>query len=271
MVVLWNVSIRKAVAVDVPNVAGGKYKTLLGFGVCGETCDPKIVKIAYIDHCYQMESIPESIPWQVEVFTLSTRAWRQPHSSNFPRKSIRFGRKQVVLDGFLYWIATEWIATDGGFRGINLIISFETTFEQFREINLPNALAHYQPYRELFISKLRESLVVLQRNEYHSNSFFVWMMEDGIPKSFTKIFTICTPGETLISVPGFRKSGEPIIEISTYLWHPYEDNSWLVVYEPYSKDISDIGISEWMCSFSLYSYMETLLLLDQPDLTTYDI
>ncbi|KAF5803851.1 putative F-box domain-containing protein [Helianthus annuus] len=47
MVVLWNLSIRKAVAVDVRYVSN-VYDTVIGFGVCRETSDPKIVKITYI-------------------------------------------------------------------------------------------------------------------------------------------------------------------------------------------------------------------------------
>ncbi|MFS8020205.1 putative F-box domain-containing protein [Helianthus anomalus] len=249
--VLWNISFRKAVDVVVPNVAYGKYATCLGFGVCGKTSDPKIVKVTYVDSWKDMETIPDSIPWQVEVFTLSTGAWRRPFSSHLPRKSITFHYDQVVVDGVLYWFVSDRITTDGAFRSLNLIISFDITSEEFKEINLPDALAHHQPYYELSMSKLRESLV------------------DGVPKSFTKIFTICTPDATIITVPGFRKSGEPIIEILDDFRHPHEDSA-LVVYEPYSKHINNIGISEWLCSFSLYNYMETLLLHDQPDLTTID-
>ncbi|KAM0013028.1 putative F-box domain-containing protein [Helianthus debilis subsp. tardiflorus] len=72
MAILWNVSIRKAVAIDVPNVAYQKYKTILGLGVCDETCDPKIVKIICINSQRDIESTSDSIPCQVEVFTLST-------------------------------------------------------------------------------------------------------------------------------------------------------------------------------------------------------
>ncbi|MFS8020215.1 putative F-box-like domain superfamily protein [Helianthus anomalus] len=81
MSVLWNISIRKAVGVVLPNVTDNEiYRTILGFGVCWETTDPKVVKIT---HCFSrrhMEtSIPDSIPWQVEVFTLSTGGtWRSP-------------------------------------------------------------------------------------------------------------------------------------------------------------------------------------------------
>ncbi|KAJ0693585.1 putative F-box domain-containing protein [Helianthus annuus] len=103
--IIWNPSIRKAVAVGVPNMANSEiYRTVLGFGVCCKTNDPKIVKINYIIQWTDIEDVAY-IPWQVEVFTLSTGAWRSL-SNNLPRKSIRFGWDQVVVDGCLYWLAS---------------------------------------------------------------------------------------------------------------------------------------------------------------------
>ncbi|KAJ0917064.1 putative F-box domain-containing protein [Helianthus annuus] len=254
MAILWNVSIRKAVAIDVPNVVYQKYKTILGFGVCDETCDPKIVKIICINSQRDIESTSDSIPWQVEVFTLSTGAWRSPYSSNLPRKSIEFRSEQVFVDQFLYWCATDRVTIDGGIQSYNVIISFDVTSEKFREINLPDALAHHQPY-ELSISKLKESLVVVQScGEINDGVFRVWMMEDGVPKSFTKIFTICTPGTKVLSVPEFRKSGEPIIQTVDDSCGSHEYVTSLSVCEPRSKLISDLGISGWLCSFSVYSH-----------------
>ncbi|MFS8019987.1 putative F-box domain-containing protein [Helianthus anomalus] len=66
--VLWNPSIRKAVTVVVP-AREGIYETVLGYGVCRETADSKIVKIRYITREENTESIISCIPWQVEVFT----------------------------------------------------------------------------------------------------------------------------------------------------------------------------------------------------------
>ncbi|KAK1423677.1 hypothetical protein QVD17_18984 [Tagetes erecta] len=111
--VMWNPSIRKAVSVVVPNVAYGTFETVLGFGVCRETNDPKIVKIIHISNGRDVGSITCIIPRQVEVFTLSTNAWRYSYS-NLPRKSIHFSYYRVVIDGFIYWLATDRIARDGG-------------------------------------------------------------------------------------------------------------------------------------------------------------
>ncbi|MFS8020730.1 hypothetical protein Hanom_Chr16g01419111 [Helianthus anomalus] len=74
MAVLWNPSMRKSVDVVVSNVANGvTYETVLGFGVCRETSDPKIVKITHIVRWGDIGSASH-ITCQVEVYTLSTRA-----------------------------------------------------------------------------------------------------------------------------------------------------------------------------------------------------
>ncbi|GJT57961.1 hypothetical protein Tco_0993015, partial [Tanacetum coccineum] len=65
-----------------------------------------------------------------------------------------------------------------------------------------------------------------------------WMMDNGDKQLFTKKFTINMPDEVNV-VLGFRKSGEPIIEmIRDHI--VLED---LFVYEPYSGHINCFGIT----------------------------
>uniref|UniRef100_A0A251UJJ2 Uncharacterized protein n=1 Tax=Helianthus annuus TaxID=4232 RepID=A0A251UJJ2_HELAN len=66
---------------------------------------------------------------------------------------------------------------------------------------------------------------------------------------------------------GFRKTGEPIVEM---LQNLNDSNAPLAVYEPYSKSFNNLGINGMSFSFSVYPYMETLLLLDQPNFITFD-
>nr|GEZ65164.1 hypothetical protein [Tanacetum cinerariifolium] len=49
MVVLWNPSVRKCVGIPIPNVLySPQGYTRIGFGVCRDTSDPKLVKINVI-------------------------------------------------------------------------------------------------------------------------------------------------------------------------------------------------------------------------------
>ncbi|KAK9077305.1 hypothetical protein SSX86_005642 [Deinandra increscens subsp. villosa] len=264
MSVLWNIQIRKAVAVVLPNPRGH-----LGFGVCSYTNDPKIVNIRPYSRWRDSESIT-CIPWQVEIFNLSTGAWRSLYN-NLPRKSVDLFRSQVVIDGFLYWLATDKIAIDGGLRSCNLIVSFDITSEAFGEVNLPDTLAHDRSRSNLYISKLRKSLVVIESDGVEKTpTFIVWMMGDGNSKSLTKLFSIYTPDVSILGVLEFRESGEPILEISEHdLVYSVYDSS-LVVYEPYSKHITNLGIDGKDLVLSVSSYMETLLLHDQPNFVIYD-
>lgn len=266
MAVLWNPSIRKSIGVEVPGgVSDRPYDNVFGFGVCPVTSDPTIVKITFINMCATMH-YRFSVPWQVQVFTLSSGTWRIIPSSNLPRGSIEVTSSQVVIDRFLYWAAFVRIATtDGGFQTKKLIVSFDLTTKEFKVIDLPDTFSH-RYYTILSISKVKESLVVL---EYNVNSekqvCAVWMLEEADTNSFTKLFTVNTPDASIKRVLGFKKSGKPIME--TFVDN--EDSSELGVYEPCSDHINNLGILGKCHSFFVSSYMETLLLLDQSDGAIY--
>uniref|UniRef100_A0A251UCU8 Putative F-box associated interaction domain-containing protein n=1 Tax=Helianthus annuus TaxID=4232 RepID=A0A251UCU8_HELAN len=171
-----NPTIRKTVELVVASVANGEtYATVLGFGVCRETNDTKIVKITHIVSWGDMETA-SCIHWQVGVFTLSAWAWRRL-GGNPPRKLVSFqfdlpdGFCSVSIDGVIYWLATM----DGG--SCNLIISYDITSEVFGEVNLPNRLAHSPPRHWLSLFKLKESLVVLDNVcEQDRIAYDVWRM-----------------------------------------------------------------------------------------------
>ncbi|KAK1413556.1 hypothetical protein QVD17_35331 [Tagetes erecta] len=263
MAIIWNPIIRKAVVVIVPNVARNVYDTVLGFGVCRETNDAKIVKITCIESyrwSFYNKRLMNSIPWQVEVFTLSTGAWRRP-CNNLPRKSIRFSCDSEVVDGVLYWFADD---VEPGFSICNLIMSFDLTTEEFKEVKLPDSLA--RPDKKLLISKRRECLIVLDYDEDEDelDVYDVWMMEDGISNSFTKLFSVNGEMYPLASIHGFRKSGEPVFKVSEG-----DKCGEVVVYEPYSEHFDELGIYVGRRAITVSPYVETLLLHDKPDLTVY--
>ncbi|KAK9071246.1 hypothetical protein SSX86_009814 [Deinandra increscens subsp. villosa] len=265
MAVIWNPLVRKAVGVVVPYLRNETYQTVIGFGVCGETMDPKILNITYIidNKDIDMESV-SCIPSQVEIFTLSTGVWRSPYG-NLPRKAIQFDlQPHVAVDGFLYWLASEKITRDGGYNSMtySLIVSFDMTTEEFREVNLPDslALAIHTNKHVLQINRLRTSLVVIDHNEVASDpTMGIWMRVDG---GFTKLFSlnVNTPYEI---VRGFRNNNGVIVDTDGR-----GGNQELVVYEPNSYNLDVFWIHDrWVW---VYPYIETLLLLDQPDLMVYN-
>ncbi|GJW90875.1 putative F-box domain-containing protein [Tanacetum coccineum] len=257
--VIWNPSIKKTVTIVVPNVPDDDddddddvdhlpYHTIVGFGVCPRTSDPKLVKITF-NYIYQLEYA--TIPNQVEVFSLSSGLWKRP-SSKLPRKSIWYVYPQVAINEFIYWLAYDMSSKDQQY--CPLIMSFDLTSEEFTEVYLPQSLASCKTH--VCISKLKESLVVLEKN--HASNANVWIMQNG---SFTHIFTINTPITSSIGdVAGFRNNGEPIIAEKKGL-----KESELIVYEPNSKQINSTGIAGPFCYFFASPYTQTLLLLDHKD------
>uniref|UniRef100_A0A251T481 Putative F-box domain-containing protein n=1 Tax=Helianthus annuus TaxID=4232 RepID=A0A251T481_HELAN len=203
--VIWNPSIRKAVDVVLPDMVGdGIYVNVLGFGVCPETIDPKVIKIRIYTE--------DVIPWQVEVFTLSTRVWRSAYSSNVPSKCFWFGGEQVVVGGVVYFLVSDRVdGRDGCDR-----------------------LAH--THCNLSMLKPRESLVAIEGCVEDSELVYhVWVMKDGVPKLFEKLFTISghSPYGSLNSVRGFRKTGEALVELQA---HPVD-----VALHLFDRDVEEIS------------------------------
>ncbi|XP_071714054.1 uncharacterized protein [Rutidosis leptorrhynchoides] len=236
-----------------------KFQSVFGFGVCPRTSVPKLVKISFnsILH-FGCIDIHNHTP-QVEIFSLSSGSWRKSLCMNVPRKSIELERNHVCVDKCIYWYAFDRTVTGETKRKTNLILSFDMTTEEFTELDLCDGLKEeyvdgaYGCTGYLSLSKLGTSLVVLQPKGGYGKEISVWRMEHGVPNSFTKLFVIKSPIESLRIhiVHDFRKTGEPIIE-----------TEGLVVYEPKSGEISDIGIACDYTNSLANSYIETLLLLD---------
>ncbi|KAJ0903537.1 putative F-box domain-containing protein [Helianthus annuus] len=96
LVVVWNPLIGKSVCIEIPD----RVRSVIGFGVCPKTSDPKIVKLS----CF----IDSEAKAKAEVFTLSSGAWRSV-PMNIPFKSLHFWNPQVVRDGVIHWLTYEKI------------------------------------------------------------------------------------------------------------------------------------------------------------------
>ncbi|KAJ0436740.1 putative F-box domain-containing protein [Helianthus annuus] len=229
LIVFWNPSIRKSVDIVLPD---GNYAFV--FGVCPKTIDPKIVKFSPTN--------------EAEVFTLSSGAWRSI-SMNLrpPHESLRFrAGNTVVIDGVIHRINYDY-----EFECHHRIITYDLTSDEFEEVDLPDGL---QSRKNLDISKLKESVVVLEYYYAMEQVCDIWMMrKNGVQKSsFTKLFSV---NVVLHSIIGFRKNGQLILG----------GGGELKVYEPGSEHMNSLGIYGW--HFKVASYTESLLLLNHPAVT----
>ncbi|XP_071688420.1 putative F-box protein At1g50870 [Rutidosis leptorrhynchoides] len=203
--VIWNPSIRKTVVIHLKKGFG--YNETVGFGVCPNTLDPKIVRICKDNY-------------NAEVFTLNSR------------------------------------------------------MEEFMEIHFPDelGLSRISDYN-LQISKLRESLTVIRHKMGTRKIVYeVWKMENiGVTRSFTKLYNInISPKLLLGNLCGFNKNGQLIVE-AVHDSCKGSCNSELIVYDPCTKNISNLGIY-WIDYGSSEStpYTESLLLLDKPYIVIFD-
>ncbi|GJW54549.1 molybdate-anion transporter [Tanacetum coccineum] len=166
-----------------------------------------------------------------------------------------------AIDGFIYWRAYANINLADGIKS-HFIISFNSKSDEFGKVCLP--AGRLVRTNKFTISKVYESLGLFEYYKEGEKRFCdVWIMKEGATKSFTKMLSIEAPDRWMsYRVLELRKNGEAIIEniddtITNY-------SSVLEVYDPSSgRRISGLGINGYPYSFSMNSYMETLLLLDQ--------
>ncbi|GKA08930.1 putative pentatricopeptide repeat-containing protein [Tanacetum coccineum] len=225
MAVIWNPTVRKSVGIVVIPKAGYK-RPIVGFGVCPDTSDPKLVKI-------NVSKMPSR--WEVDVFTLSTRVWKTVYMGA-PFKSCDFARFPVFVDGVIYFRAYDDAHLYGRVRS-NYVITFDLNSEKFGEVCLPKRLVH-APL--LAMLKLNESLGLL---EYCFEGEMwvcgVWSRKDGANKPFTNIYTVKGKG-LCDKVLGLRNNGEVVTEVVD---DEYYEESGIKVYEPSSGHINGVRIN----------------------------
>nr|GEW14685.1 hypothetical protein [Tanacetum cinerariifolium] len=234
--IIWNPTIRKSVDVVVPlskALDGQFYNNVVGFGICPRTLDPMLVRIS-TESGFLIEYLKNTI-WAVEVFRLSLGVWKSL-CVDFPTWSIMVRHNQVVIDKFIYWCATDWMSY------CHLILAFDMISEEFTKIRLTGSLLA-DTNLELYICKLKESLVVIQY-KWHTDlpDIAIWMMDNGDPKSFENIYTINSNRSyaPITKVLEFNRNGEAIVEMTKEL--DEEDEHKLLVYEPNSQHVNHLVI-----------------------------
>ncbi|XP_071727243.1 uncharacterized protein [Rutidosis leptorrhynchoides] len=247
--VIWNPWIKKPVS--IPCVVFGRgYVSVLGFGVCPKTSEPKLVKITYPTSSLEMQTWT----WTVDILSFISGCWKScsiSKISNLLCKSLSLFSSSECVDKFIYWCAYNMK------DAIWVVISFDMTNEEFGVIHLPDSFARYE-YVDL--SKHRESLVLLPHDDNISKyDYDVWIMEGDVTKSFKKLFTVSSTYDC-VKTMAISYKGEAILEM-------LEDNSKenvisIDTYEPASNRFKWTKITAIRWSIYMRSYKETMLLHD---------
>ncbi|XP_071718743.1 putative F-box protein At4g38870 [Rutidosis leptorrhynchoides] len=242
MIVLWNPTIQKSV-------------------VCHNTSDPKLVKIKNIQS--------SGVSWEVEMFTLSLGVWRSISVAMPSKRPVELSWSQVFINGVINLYGNDKIDA-GHENGHNRIISFDLKSEEFGEVLLLDSLVR-STAEDLYLTKVMGSLAVIE-SFYERPVSVVWKMnEEGV---LTKVYTInACDGAFSNRVLEFRKNSEPIMQ-SLFLDNGGEagELTILEVYEPCLGRVKDVWPDEsrgFLASCTVYSYTETLALLNQSDPIIY--
>ncbi|GJU27955.1 putative F-box domain-containing protein [Tanacetum coccineum] len=131
-------------------------------------------------------------------------------------------------------------------------------------VNHTNPQHHLLVKYNLDLKKVNDSLGLLEYYlEGEASVCGVWTRKDGANELFTKIYTVKVEGKSLYGrVLGFRNNGDVVTEVVD---DDHLGDSEIEVYEPSSGHINGVGINGKRGTFTVRSYMETLLLLDESD------
>ncbi|GJV04770.1 F-box domain containing protein [Tanacetum coccineum] len=197
--------------------------------------------------------------WVVEVFTLSRRVW-ETVPMDAPFKLCDLVWTHVFIDEVIYWHAFDDKELDTDLRS-NFIVSFDLKSDKFGEVCLPDRLVYVH---HLLAANVNELLALLEHNDEGETLVCgVWMRKDGENKPFSKIYTVKFEGWLVYnSVLGFRKNGEAVMELDD---GDNNKEAEIGVYETSSGRINSVGIIGKRFTFCVMAYMETLLLLDEPN------
>ncbi|XP_071734248.1 F-box only protein 8-like [Rutidosis leptorrhynchoides] len=199
---IWNSFIQRCIIIPIPD----PKHWVVGFGVCPDTCDIKLVKITDRDSC-------NSVNWDIEVYTVSSGVWRTIPSYK-PRKSIDLTLNSAVLNGIIYFLAKDDSGKTRSGHCRNMFVTFDLTSEKIGEVYLPDSLAFLSGF--LNLSTRMESLAEIHDyKEGEQRVCDVWIFKHVFPNSCEKLFTFKAPNDSYDKVLGFRKNGDLILMRST--------------------------------------------------------
>ncbi|KAF7850239.1 hypothetical protein BT93_L5723 [Corymbia citriodora subsp. variegata] len=238
---VWNIFTRKhkAVRPSHPDLFFME-NTPEGFGFDASSNDYKIVRILYPD-----DEDDEDL---VEVYSLSTDSWR---SLECKVPAFCALRPAVFLNGNLHWHLFEY-EDPREHGGCGSILSFDLADEVFDEMYLPEEM-FYKDSGDLTVNLavLNDFLAVFIHftdqlcYEPHS-ACSVWvMMEYGMPKSWTKLYSFEAHGQ-VTGFYGFTRDRKLLMEI---------DDEERVSRDPLTGQYANLPLS---AHFDLVTVVESL-------------
>uniref|UniRef100_A0A5B7BI14 Putative F-box protein CPR30-like n=1 Tax=Davidia involucrata TaxID=16924 RepID=A0A5B7BI14_DAVIN len=239
IILLWNPATRVFKDLPASPIARPQslpIKVVLGFGFDQKTNDYRVLRIVY--YCYPLN--------QVEMYSLSTNSWREI------KADIRFlifeSSCSVFFKGRFHWTAV-------GFQELNgreVIVSFDMDDEKLHYIMPPDFRSGDDGdcrFRWNLVV-FKECLGVIVCWDNGSNKKFdIWAMNEyGVTTSWTKYISF-GPYPRINRPLSCGKDGEVLLE---------RDRGELVLYDPTTETIKDLGAHGAVCWSDVFIHVESL-------------
>ncbi|XP_059436805.1 F-box/kelch-repeat protein At3g06240-like [Corylus avellana] len=246
-VVIWNPATRETKVVpksNLPRLLPAGYKTIIDsfqFGFDAKTNDYKIINlIRPFDVDVAARSFRSGGIIQSEVYSLSADSWRTCDSPLCCTGELKIDGLNTYINGMASWSASV------GWEGV---LSFDMSDEVFLKTPVPDDVLN-NCNRHFFLLKESIAMAVGIVVDYLM-WFDIWLLlEVGVKDSWTRLFSI-GPFPDYIERPlGFWKSGIMFFE---------NLDGQMVLYDPSTKEMTNLPIQGETDVSQLVTYMETLV------------
>ncbi|XP_050208857.1 F-box protein At3g07870-like isoform X2 [Mercurialis annua] len=251
---LWNPSICRSLSLPKPKLNRPKGCELSSLGFDSTTNDFKVLRVLSDFDFEKSRPIVEA-----EIYSLNAASWKNlshitPQYYIIPQV---FLKRQCMpfVNGAFHMIAFDSSSDD---KGQNLVLVFNVKDESFREILLPQCLQNTR-LDMLFVIAYGQSIAVVHIYETAMKNDIWVMKEYGVYNSWTNLGKL--QNEENASVAMFlRKNGQFMIDsgLGKFFSFDFATQSFIDLF----PDLEDIEYTGDFWSASVFTYMETLALLD---------
>ncbi|KAB5534634.1 hypothetical protein DKX38_017720 [Salix brachista] len=250
--IFWNPLIQKYVNIE-PRILGHLY-SFVGFGYDSRANDYKLIRMVNFQ---KSKFLSENFP-KMELYSLNEGSWRSIPQTAPLRYDTDQHFSSAFLNGAVHWIANRADQHEGIH---NVVLGFDMSDEIFLEIALPSCLDNVRPSCLSLLVYKESSISVCQASFLSSVQFHIWVMKEyGVVESWTQlVLTFGAQGEGIPRALGIRKE-ELLME---------KKRGWIVSGDLESQQVRDLRI--WGEPFHTFtgSYLESLVLLDKGNATSY--
>ncbi|KAJ6332960.1 hypothetical protein OIU77_008920 [Salix suchowensis] len=250
--IFWNPLIQKYVNIE-PRILGHLY-SFVGFGYDSRANDYKLIRMV---NSQKSKFLSENFP-KMELYSLNEGSWRSIPQTAPLRYDTDQHFSSAFLNGVVHWIANRADQHEGIH---NVVLGFDMSDEIFLEIALPSCLDNVRPSCLSLLVYKESSISVCQASFLSSVQFHIWVMKEyGVVESWNQlVLTFGAQGEGIPRALGIRKE-ELLME---------KKRGWIVSGDLESQQVRDLRI--WGEPFHTFigSYLESLVLLDKSNATSY--